>query len=347
MERVPELNIEIGIITTPPERAQRAASQLVEASHQGHSQLFRRPHQCAGHRFCGICGLFPSDIFPDLQHFQPALKFRKFFPGMKPERTALRFFPGFHGSFRSEKDFIRAEFCPEPFSPAGGGQTTKEPSMNFLPVWAAFSFLTRLVPSRIFSERDMADSMRWAPLVGLVLGAAALIPLCAGIALTRRCCAPLSGLPSWPGQPAPCTGTGWPDAWTHGAAEHAENNSRPTSRTAAAGSFGVLAMILTLALQAAALAAIFSDAFPGAWWPALLAPAWGRANMLLPPALLPPHPFFHAGPPHGSRMLPVSGRSLARGPDHSLRRSRRAASGTDHPCAVPCRSAFSVSSCPT
>lgn len=35
MERVPELNIEIGIITTPPERAQRAASQLVEAGIKG------------------------------------------------------------------------------------------------------------------------------------------------------------------------------------------------------------------------------------------------------------------------------------------------------------------------
>ena len=35
MERVPELNIEIGIITTPPKRAQRAASQLVEAGIKG------------------------------------------------------------------------------------------------------------------------------------------------------------------------------------------------------------------------------------------------------------------------------------------------------------------------
>ena len=35
MERVPELNMEIGIITTPPERAQRAASQLVEAGIKG------------------------------------------------------------------------------------------------------------------------------------------------------------------------------------------------------------------------------------------------------------------------------------------------------------------------
>jgi redox-sensing transcriptional repressor len=34
-ERVPELNIEIGIITTPPERAQRAANYLAEAGVQG------------------------------------------------------------------------------------------------------------------------------------------------------------------------------------------------------------------------------------------------------------------------------------------------------------------------
>ncbi len=35
MERVPELSIEIGIITTPPERAQRAATQLAEAGIKG------------------------------------------------------------------------------------------------------------------------------------------------------------------------------------------------------------------------------------------------------------------------------------------------------------------------
>lgn len=35
MERVPELSIDIGIITTPPERAQRAATQLAEAGIKG------------------------------------------------------------------------------------------------------------------------------------------------------------------------------------------------------------------------------------------------------------------------------------------------------------------------
>lgn len=35
MEKVPELGIEIGIVATPPERAQRAASQLVEAGVKG------------------------------------------------------------------------------------------------------------------------------------------------------------------------------------------------------------------------------------------------------------------------------------------------------------------------
>ncbi len=167
--------------------------------------------------------------------------------------------------------------------------------MNFLPVWAAFSFLTRLVPSRIFSERDMADSMRWAPLVGLVLGAAALIPLCAGIAPDTPMLRALIWIAvmawatralHWDGL-ADCM-----DAWGSGARGEQFQAILKDSRC---GSFGVLAMILTLALQAAALAAIFSDAFPGAWWPALLAPAWGRANMLLPPALLPPHPVSTLG----------------------------------------------------
>ena len=35
VDKVPELDIEIGIITTPPERAQRAATQLVEAGIKG------------------------------------------------------------------------------------------------------------------------------------------------------------------------------------------------------------------------------------------------------------------------------------------------------------------------
>ena len=35
MEKVPELGIEIGIITVPPERAQRAATQLVDAGIKG------------------------------------------------------------------------------------------------------------------------------------------------------------------------------------------------------------------------------------------------------------------------------------------------------------------------
>lgn len=106
--------------------------------------------------------------------------------------------------------------------------------MNFLPVWAAFSFLTRLVPSRIFSERDMADSMRWAPLVGLVLGAAALIPLCAGIAPDTPMLRALIWIAVMAWATRALHWDGWPTAWTHGAAEHAENNSRPSSRTAAA-----------------------------------------------------------------------------------------------------------------
>ncbi len=160
--------------------------------------------------------------------------------------------------------------------------------MNLLPLWAAFSFLTRLVPSRLFSERDMAASMAWAPFVGFTLGVLSLAPVFAGIAPSSPALRALIWISvmawatralHWDGL-ADCM-----DAWGSGARGEKFQTILKDSRC---GSFGVLAIVLTLAFQVTALAHLFAGPLPDACQIALLAPAWGRTNMLFLPALLPP-----------------------------------------------------------
>lgn len=167
--------------------------------------------------------------------------------------------------------------------------------MKLLPLWASFSFLSRLAPSRMFSEQDMASSMLWAPVVGLVLGFIALLPSLAGLApqvpelralMWIAVMAWATRALHWDGL-ADCM-----DAWGSGATGEQFQRILKDSRC---GSFGVLALLLTLLVQELSLSRMFSGNFPSAWWPALLAPAWGRANMLLLPALLPPHPVSTLG----------------------------------------------------
>lgn len=167
--------------------------------------------------------------------------------------------------------------------------------MPLLPVWAAFSFLTRLVPSRLFSERDMASAMAWAPLVGLVLGALATLPVLAGVASRAPALQALIwiALMAWSTRALHWDGLAdCMDAWGSGARGETFQTILKDSRC---GSFGVLAMLLILATQAAALAVLFSGRLSDALPPALLAPAWGRASMLFLPALLPPHPVSTLG----------------------------------------------------
>lgn len=167
--------------------------------------------------------------------------------------------------------------------------------MNLLPLWAAFSFLTRLAPPRLFCERDMAASMAWAPLVGFVLGAFSLAPVLAGIAPSSPALRALVWISimawatralHWDGL-ADCM-----DAWGSGARGEKFQTILKDSRC---GSFGVLAIVLTLAFQATALTELFAGPLPDACRIALLAPAWGRAGMLFLPALLPPHPVSTLG----------------------------------------------------
>ena len=167
--------------------------------------------------------------------------------------------------------------------------------MNLLPLWAAFSFLTRLAPPRHFSERDMAASMAWAPFVGLALGALSLAPVLVGIAASSPALRALIWISvmawatralHWDGL-ADCM-----DAWGSGA--HGEN-FQAILKDSRCGSFGVLALLLALAVQAAALTELFAGPLPSACRIALIAPAWGRTGMLFLPALLPPHPVSTLG----------------------------------------------------
>ena len=57
----------------------------------------------------------------------------------------------------------------------------------------------------------------------------------------------------------------------------------------------ILALLLALAVQAAALTELFAGPLPYACRIALIAPAWGRTGMLFLPALLPPHPVSTLG----------------------------------------------------
>lgn len=193
----------------------------------------------------------------------------------------------------------------------------------------------------------MASSMFWAPVVGLVLGLIALLPPLAGLAphvpelralMWIAVMAWTTRALHWDGL-ADCM-----DAWGSGARGEQFQRILKDSRC---GSFGVLALVLTLLLQELSLSRIFSGSFPSAWWPALLAPAWGRANMLLLPALLPPHPGLHSRPSHGSRMYPQPGSVMV---CRSVCPHASAHGGpclTHHPAAQFCHSAFSVPSGPT
>ena len=81
---VAEQNIEIGIITTPPERAQRAAQHL-------HPQFRPGAHQDPGPCACGVCGLFPPSLRPGLRSHEPAPlgQAAMIFQGGRPQASPL------------------------------------------------------------------------------------------------------------------------------------------------------------------------------------------------------------------------------------------------------------------
>lgn len=156
-------------------------------------------------------------------------------------------------------------------------------------LWAAFSFLTRLAPARIFTGEELAASVRWYPLAGLSLGLLACVPALLRIAgehpsiqaflylfilfgLTR-------GL-HWDGL-ADCL-----DAWGSGARGERFQAVLKDSRI---GAFGVLGVSGLLLLQWAAATALLEGGIRAAWPVLVLAPALGRTAMQALPVCLPPH----------------------------------------------------------
>ena len=85
---VAEQNIEIGIITTPPERAQRAAQHLMDA---GITSILNFAHQDPGPCACGVCGLFPPSLRPGLRSHEPAPlgQAAMIFQGGRPQASPL------------------------------------------------------------------------------------------------------------------------------------------------------------------------------------------------------------------------------------------------------------------
>ena len=158
---------------------------------------------------------------------------------------------------------------------------------RLLPLWAAFSFLTRLAPSRMFSPAEMAASMKWAPVVGFVLGVLALIPYALGLAAGYPSIQALLylGVMVWATRALHWDGLGdCLDAWGSDARGERFQAILKDSRC---GSFAVLSIVLVALLQFSCLSALFNR--PDGLWAALLAPVWGRAALLVLPCFTAPN----------------------------------------------------------
>lgn len=180
------------------------------------------------------------------------------------------------------------------------------------PLWAAFSFLTRLVPARTFPQSVMAASPRWFPLVGLALGLIAASIIGLGLVWQTSTHASMTAwlyiaIMFWATR-----GLHWDglcdcaDAWGSGARGEKFQTILKDSRL---GAFGALGAILLILAQWAALETLFMEATPTGSTAGLasvfalapiyvvlvLSPAFGRAAMLGLAAMLPPHPVSTLG----------------------------------------------------
>lgn len=172
---------------------------------------------------------------------------------------------------------------------------------RFHPLWAAFSFLTRLAPAHTFSNEVMAASPRWFPLVGLVLGLLTAMPLllAGGLPWISTSYASMLAwlyvaLMFWATR-----GLHWDglcdcfDAWGSGARGEKFQAILKDSRL---GAFGALGAMLAILAQWSALESMFRSASATIIFPAMiLAPALGRTAMLALAASLPPHPVSTLG----------------------------------------------------
>ena len=155
-------------------------------------------------------------------------------------------------------------------------------------LWASFSFLTRLAPARIFTSAELAASARWFPVTGLALGLLTCLPLRLGVSTEHVVFQALLyvGLMTWFSR-----GQHWDgmldclDAWGSGRQDGEGQNMLEFARL---GSFGALGLLFFLLIQIIGAAHLLAAHSAAAWGVLILAPALGRAFMLVPAALLPP-----------------------------------------------------------
>lgn len=167
--------------------------------------------------------------------------------------------------------------------------------MFFHSLWAAFSFLTRLAPARIFTDAELAASARWFPITGMVLGLLASLPAALTLAPGHPALRALAyvGVMFWATR-----GLHWDgvadclDAWGSGARGEKFQTILKDSRV---GTFGVLGLVLVLLVQIISLTDLLQTPGGRVWTLLVLAPAMGRAAMLLLPAWLPAHPVSSLG----------------------------------------------------
>nr|WP_276592892.1 adenosylcobinamide-GDP ribazoletransferase [Sphingomonas sp. GC_Shp_3] len=153
----------------------------------------------------------------------------------------------------------------------------------------AIQFLTRLpLPAFVASDAEFAASMRWFPLVGLLIGA-----LVAGAAVAGRGDAwvgALAALVVWVGVSGALHLDGLADlADARGAAHGDPARLLAVLADPHVGSFGVVAIGLQLIAKLVLLHAAIAQA---AWWPLLLIPFAARIGPLVWTRWLPP---LHAG----------------------------------------------------
>ncbi len=147
---------------------------------------------------------------------------------------------------------------------------------------AAMSFLTRLGPARVFSSKEMAQSLRHFSVAGLIIGALCTLPL-HGLLGTRH--ATVQGW-LWVGLSLWLTRglhwDGWADLWDAWGSATRGERFWLIMKDSHIGAFGAMGLVMGLGGQllfASELAA--SSAWTGLLW----APVWGRAASALLAAL--------------------------------------------------------------
>lgn len=161
--------------------------------------------------------------------------------------------------------------------------------MNALdPLLAALQFLTRVPVRRQFSDKNLADSLLFYPLVGLLIGVVLLLPVlglsqapAVGAAITLTVWVLLTGGLHLDG----LADSG--DAWAGGGSNR--ERTLEILQDPHCGPFAVVIILLTLMVKFAALQTLIADT---GWLPVLLAPVIARATVV---GLFVTTPYVRAG----------------------------------------------------